>query len=46
VPSYPQYLEAAAARRVTGVTSVHNHLEVVLPTGDFGDDTMLTTAGS
>ena len=33
VPSYPQYLEAAAAaRRVTGVTSVHNQLEVVLPT--------------
>jgi osmotically-inducible protein OsmY len=32
VPSYPQYLEAAAAaRRVAGVTSVHNHLEVVLP---------------
>jgi hypothetical protein len=30
IPSYPQYLEAAAAaRRVTGVTSVHNHLEVV-----------------
>ena len=27
VPSYPQYLEAAAAaRRVAGVTSVHNHL--------------------
>src|SRR4029077_6241676 len=32
VPSYPQYLEAAAAaRRVAGVTGVHNHLEVVLP---------------
>ena len=32
VPSYPQYLEAAtAARRVAGVTLVHNHLEVVLP---------------
>ena len=32
VPSYPQYLEAAAAaRRVARVTSVHNHLEVVLP---------------
>ena len=26
VPSYPQYLEAAvAARRVAGVTGVHNH---------------------
>ena len=31
VPSYPQYLEAAAAaRRVAGLTGVHNHLEVVL----------------
>ena len=39
VPSYPQYLEAAAAaRRVTGVTRVHNHLEVVLPPGDYRDD--------
>ena len=47
VPSYPQYLEAAAAaRRVTGVTRVHNHLEVLLPTGDFRDDTMLTTAAN
>ena len=47
VPSYPQYQEAAAAvRRVTGVTSVHNHLEVVLPPGDFRDDTMLTTAAN
>ena len=32
VPSYPQYLEAAAAaRRVAGVTGVHNNLMVVLP---------------
>jgi osmotically-inducible protein OsmY len=47
VPSYPQYLEAAtAARRVAGVTGVHNHLEVVLPPGDFRDDTMLTTAAN
>jgi osmotically-inducible protein OsmY len=47
VPSYPQYLEAAAAaRRVTGVTSVHNHLEVVLSPGDFRDDTMLITAAN
>ena len=31
VPSYPQYLEAAAAtQRVSGVKNVHNHLEVVL----------------
>jgi osmotically-inducible protein OsmY len=30
VPSYPQYVEAAAAaRRAQGVTSVHNHLMVV-----------------
>ena len=47
VPGYPQYLEAAAAaRRVTGVTSVHNHLEVVLPEGNYRDDTMLTTAAN
>ena len=30
VPSYPQYLEAAAAaRRVAGVKKLQNHLEVV-----------------
>lgn len=44
VPSFPQYLEAAAAaRRVSGVKNVHNHLEVVLPSGDYRDDAMLTT---
>jgi osmotically-inducible protein OsmY len=44
VPSFPQYLEAAAAaRRVSGVKNVHNHLEVVLPTGDYRDDPTLTT---
>jgi len=44
VPGYPQYLAAAAAaRRVAGVTSVHNHLEVVLPPGDYRDDAKLTT---
>jgi osmotically-inducible protein OsmY len=44
VPSYLQYLEAAAAaRRVTGVKAVHNHLEVVLPPGDYRDDATLTT---
>ena len=44
VPSFPQYLEAAAAaRRVSGVKNVHNHLEVVLPPGDYRDDAMLTT---
>jgi len=45
VPDYPQYLEAAAAaQRVSGVTKVHNHLEVVLPPGDQRDDSTLTTA--
>ena len=44
VPSFPQYLEAsAAARRVAGVKNVHNHLEVVLPPGDYRDDATLTT---
>jgi osmotically-inducible protein OsmY len=47
VPSYPQYLAApAAARRVAGVTSVHNHLAVMLPPGDYRDDAMLTTAAN
>lgn len=47
VPSYPQYLQAAAAaRRVQGVTSVHNHLMVVLPGSDYLDDPMLTTAAN
>jgi osmotically-inducible protein OsmY len=47
VPSYPQFLAAAAAaRRVAGVTGVHNHLEVVLPPGDYRDDAMLTTAAN
>jgi osmotically-inducible protein OsmY len=47
VPSYPQYLEAAAAaQRVAGVTDVHNHLEVVLPDSDYRDDAMLTTTAN
>ncbi len=47
VPSYPQYLEAAAAaKRVEGVTRVHNHLMVVLPAGDYRDDAMLTAAAN
>ena len=47
VPSYPQYLEAAeAARRVAGVTRVHNHLEVVLAPEDYRDDAVLTTAAN
>jgi osmotically-inducible protein OsmY len=42
VSSYPQYLQAAAvARRVAGVTDVHNHLEVALPPGDHRDDSRL-----
>src|SRR6266567_269484 len=44
VPSYPQYQEAAAAaRRVSGVKNVHNHLEVVLPPESYRDDATLTT---
>jgi osmotically-inducible protein OsmY len=47
VPSYPQYLgAAAAAQRVGGVKNVHNHLEVVLADADFRDDAMLTTAAN
>jgi osmotically-inducible protein OsmY len=47
VPSYPQYLEAAAAaRRVTGVSRVHNNLAVQLPEPDYRDDVQLTTAAN
>ena len=47
VPSYPQYVEAAAgARRVAGVTGVHNQLEVALPDKDFRDDDKLITAAN
>ena len=47
VPSYPQYCEAAAAaRRVAGVTEVHNHLEVVLDASSYRDDAQLTTAAN
>ena len=47
VRSYPQYLEAAAAaQRVAGVTSLLNHLQVVLPPEDYRDDSMLTTAAN
>jgi BON domain len=47
VPSYPQYRQAApAARRVAGVKNVHNHLEVVLPTGDDRDDATLTSTAN
>ena len=47
VPNYPQYVEAAAAaQRVYGVTSVHNHLEVVLPPENERDDPTLTTTAN
>ena len=47
VPNYPQYMEAAsAAKRVHGVTKVHNHLMVVLPVADYRDDAILTTAAN
>jgi osmotically-inducible protein OsmY len=47
VPSYPQYLEAErAAKRVAGVTSVHNYLKVVLPPEDYRDDALLTIAAN
>jgi osmotically-inducible protein OsmY len=47
VPSYPQYLEAAAAaRRVAGVSGVHNNLMVVLPDSDYRDDVRLITAAN
>ena len=47
VPSYPQYLAAAAgAKRVAGVTGVHNHLEVVLSDSTYRDSAKLTTAAN
>jgi osmotically-inducible protein OsmY len=47
VPSFPQYLQAsAAARRVAGVTTVDNNLQVVLPESDYRDDVKLTTAAN
>ena len=47
VPSYPQYLAAAAgAQRVAGVKNVFNHLQVVLPEAGYRDDAVLTTAAN
>ena len=46
-PRYPQYLEAAAAaRRVVGVSTVDNNLQVALPESDYRDDAKLTTAAN
>jgi len=42
VPSQNQSSEAAAAaRRVAGVTAVHNLLDIALPSDDYGDDAAL-----
>src|SRR5207302_10791209 len=42
VPSYPQYVQAAAvAARAVGVRCVRNHLQVALPPGDHRDDLTL-----
>ena len=39
VPSYPQYVQAAAvAARAAGVRCVRNDLQVALPPGDRRDD--------
>src|ERR1700722_12043047 len=47
VPSYPQYLAAAAAvQRVDGEKDGHNHLAVELPAGDDRDDVQRTTAAN
>ena len=47
VPSYPQYLAAAAgAQRVAGVKNGFNHLQVVLPEAGYRDDAVLTTAAN
>jgi osmotically-inducible protein OsmY len=47
VPSFPQYQEAAAAaRRVSGVKQVHNHLMVQLSDADYRDDVELATAAN
>jgi osmotically-inducible protein OsmY len=47
VSSYPQYQEAAAAaKRVKGVTGLHNHLMVDLPYASYRDDVILTTAAN
>jgi hypothetical protein len=47
VPSYPQYVQAAAvAARAAGVRCVHSHLQVALPRGDHRDDLTLAAMAS
>jgi len=47
VPSYPQYVQAAAvAARAAGVRCVRNHLQVALPPGDHRDDPTLVAMAS
>jgi osmotically-inducible protein OsmY len=47
VASYPEYVEAeAATRRVSGVTTVHNHLKVALPDANKRSDAALTSAAN
>jgi hypothetical protein len=47
VPSYPQYVQAAAvAARAAGLRCVRNHLQVALPPGDHRDDLALAAMAS
>jgi hypothetical protein len=47
VPSYPQYVQAAAvAARAAGVRCVRNDLQVALPPGDHRDDLTLAAMAS
>ena len=47
VPSYPQYVQAAAvAARAAGVRCVRNHLQVALPRRDHRDDLTLAAMAS
>jgi osmotically-inducible protein OsmY len=47
VPSYPQYVQAAAvAARAAGVRCVRNHLQVALPPRDHRDDLTLAAMAS
>jgi osmotically-inducible protein OsmY len=47
VPSYPQYVQAAAVEaRAAGVRCVRNHLQVALPPGVYRDDLTLAAMAS